>query len=53
MMNKSGTLENVYSSMLRTLIERREELIKEIEDLNEQIVDLKKEAQESGVTLAS
>lgn len=51
-MNKTDALENVYTSMLRTLIERREELVKEIEEINEQIVELKKEANESGVTLA-
>lgn len=51
-MNETGAVENVYTSVLRTLIERREELVKEIEEINTQIVDLKKEANESGVTLA-
>ncbi|MBI5697663.1 MAG: DUF2312 domain-containing protein [Thaumarchaeota archaeon] len=49
----SQTLTNLYSSMLRTLIDRRAELVAEIEDLNNQIVDLKKEAKESGINLAN
>lgn len=47
------TLTNLYSSMLKTLIDRRAELVAEIEDLNNQIVDLKQEAQESGINLAN
>jgi|GEM_PF-834021 len=54
MMSKSNqTLVSVYTSMLKTLIDRRAELIKEIEDINNQIIELKQEANESGVTLAS
>jgi uncharacterized protein (UPF0335 family) len=54
MMSKTNqTLTSVYQSMLKTLIDRRAELVKEIEDINEQIVDLKKEAQDSGVSLTS
>lgn len=52
MSNTNQTLANVYHSMLKTLIDRRAELIKEIEDINDQIVELKQEANESGVTLA-
>lgn len=47
------TLVSVYSSMLKTLIDRRAELVKEIEAINHQIIELKKEAKESGVTLAN
>lgn len=47
------TLTNLYSSMLKTLIDRRAELVAEIEDLNNQIVDLKQEAKESGINLAN
>jgi uncharacterized protein (UPF0335 family) len=39
--------------MLKTLIDRRAELVAEIEDLNNQIVDLKQEAKESGINLAN
>ena len=49
----SQTLTNLYSSMLKTLIDRRAELVAEIEDLNNQIVNLKQEAQESGINLAN
>jgi hypothetical protein len=49
----SQTLTNLYSSMLKTLIDRRAELVAEIEDLNNQIVDLKQEAKESGINLVN
>jgi uncharacterized protein (UPF0335 family) len=49
----SQTLTNLYSSMLKTLIDRRAELVAEIEDLNNQIVNLKQEAKESGINLAN
>lgn len=49
----SQTLTDLYSSMLKTLIDRRAELVAEIEDLNNQIVEIKKEAKESGVNLNS
>lgn len=53
MMSKTNqTLSNVYNSMLKTLIDRRAELVKEIEDINNQIVEVKQEAKESGVSLA-
>jgi uncharacterized protein (UPF0335 family) len=39
--------------MLKTLIDRRAELVKEIEDINNQIMNIKQEAKESGVTLAN
>jgi hypothetical protein len=39
--------------MLKTLIDRRAELVAEIEDLNNQIVNLKQEAKESGINLAN
>ena len=51
MSNSNQTLMSIYNSMLKTLIDRRAELINEIEDINEQIVELKQEATESGVTL--
>jgi len=47
------TLDTLYNSMLRTLVERRTELIQEIEEINRQITELKNEAKESGVTLAN
>ncbi|MFY9301538.1 MAG: hypothetical protein WAO91_10165 [Candidatus Nitrosotenuis sp.] len=46
----SQTLDRLYNSMLRTLVERRTELIREIEEINNQIVEIKKEAKENGVT---
>lgn len=49
----SQTLTNLYSSMLKTLIDRRAELVAEIEDLNNQIVNLKQEAKESGINLTN
>jgi len=53
-MNKTNqTLTSVYNSMLKTLIDRRAELVKEIEDINNQIMNIKQEAKESGVTLAN
>lgn len=47
----SQTLFDLYNSMLKTLVRRRKELIEEIEDINQQIVELKNEAKENGVTL--
>jgi flagellin-specific chaperone FliS len=47
----SQTLSSLYNSMLKTLVDRRAELVKEIEDINTQIIELKKEAKESGVSL--
>jgi uncharacterized protein (UPF0335 family) len=38
--------------MLKTLVNRRKELIEEIEDINQQIVEIKNEAKENGVTLS-
>jgi uncharacterized protein (UPF0335 family) len=38
--------------MLKTLVDRRKELIEEIEDINQQIVEIKNEAKENGVTLS-
>ena len=49
----SQTLTDLYSSMLKTLIDRRAELVAEIEDLNNQIVEIKKEAKDSGVNLTN
>lgn len=46
----SQTLDKLYNSMLRTLVERRIELIREIEEINNQIVEIKNEAKENGVT---
>ncbi len=48
----SQTLMNMYNSMLRTLVDRRAELVKEIEEINHQIIELKNEAKENGVTIA-
>lgn len=53
MIKTSQTLVSLYNSMLKTLIDRRAELVKEIEDINHQIVELKIEAKESGITLAN
>ena len=39
--------------MLKTLIDRRAELVEEIEDINNQIVELKQEAKENGINLAN
>jgi uncharacterized protein (UPF0335 family) len=49
----SQTLDTLYNSMLKTLVERRAELIQEIEEINNQIVEIKNEAKENGVTLAN
>jgi flagellin-specific chaperone FliS len=48
----SQTLFDLYNSMLKTLVNRRKELIEEIEDINQQIVEIKNEAKENGVTLS-
>jgi len=37
--------------MLKTLVDRRTELVSEIEEVNQQIVDLKNEAKENGINL--
>ncbi|MDC8437454.1 MAG: hypothetical protein LV468_00445 [Candidatus Nitrosotenuis sp.] len=49
----SQTLANLYNSMLKTLIDRRSELVSEIEEINHQIVELKSEAKENGVSLTN
>lgn len=49
----SQTLENLYNSMLKTLVDRRTELVSEIEEINHQIIDLKKEAQENGINITN
>lgn len=49
----SQTLDKLYNSMLKTLVERRTELIREIEEINNQIVEIKNEAKENGVTPAN
>ena len=49
----SQTLVSLYNSMLKTLIDRRAELVEEIEDINNQIVELKQEAKENGINLAN
>lgn len=53
MIKTNQTLDTLYNSMLKTLVERRTELIQEIEEINHQIVEIKNEAKESGVTLAN
>jgi uncharacterized protein (UPF0335 family) len=37
--------------MLKTLIDRRTELVNEIEEINNQIVEIKKEAKENGINI--
>ena len=49
----SQTLTNLYSAMLKTLVDRRAELVAEIEEINNQIIEIKKEAKESGVNVAN
>lgn len=44
---------NLYASMLKTLIDRRTELVSEIEEINNQIVEIKKEAKENGINIPS
>jgi len=53
MTKTNQTLDTLYNSMLKTLVERRTELIQEIEEINRQIIEIKNEAKESGVTLAN
>ncbi|CAE6489072.1 MAG: DUF2312 domain-containing protein [Candidatus Nitrosotenuis sp.] len=47
----SQSLINLYTSMLKTLIDRRTELVNEIEEINNQIVEIKKEAKENGINI--
>ena len=49
----SQTLTNLYSAMLKTLVDRRAELVAEIEEINNQIIEIKKEAKESGVNVTN
>ena len=49
----SQTLTNLYSAMLKTLVDRRAELVAEIEEINNQIIEIKQEAKESGVNVAN
>ena len=49
----SQTLTNLYSAMLKTLVDRRAELVAEIEEINNQIIEIKKEAKESGINVAN
>jgi hypothetical protein len=46
-----ATLHMLYQSHYETLVRQRDELIAEIEDVNQQIVELKKEALEKGMPL--
>lgn len=46
-----ASLYMLYQSHYETLIRRRDELIAEIEDVNQQIVELKEEAREKGTPL--
>lgn len=48
-----ASLHMLYQSHYDTLVRQRDELIAEIEDINQQIVDLKKEAKEKGTALSS
>ncbi|MFM7795589.1 MAG: hypothetical protein ACKO7N_02385 [Candidatus Nitrosotenuis sp.] len=48
----SQTLTNLYSSMLKTLVDRRAELVAEIEEINNQIVEIKQEAKDNGINIA-
>ena len=46
-----ASLHMLYQSHYDTLVRQRDELIAEIEDVNQQIVELKKEAKEKGTAL--
>ncbi len=46
-----ASLHMLYQSHYDTLVRQRDELIAEIEDVNQQIVELKKEAKEKGTLL--
>jgi len=48
-----ASLRMLYQSHYDTLVRQRDELIAEIEDINQQIVELKKEAKEKGTLLAN
>ena len=48
-----ASLQMLYQSHYETLVKQRSDLIEEIEDINRQIVELKKEAQEKGMPLNS
>jgi uncharacterized protein (UPF0335 family) len=39
--------------MLKTLVDRRAELVSEIEEINNQIVEIKQEAKENGINVAN
>ena len=49
----SQTLTNLYSAMLRTLVDRRAELVAEIEEINNQIIEIKQEAKENGINVVN
>lgn len=49
----SETLTNLYSAMLKTLVDRRAELVVEIEEINNQIVEIKQEAKENGINVVN
>lgn len=49
----SETLTNLYSAMLKTLVDRRAELVVEIEEINNQIVEIKQEAKENGINVTN
>lgn len=49
----SQTLTNLYSAMLKTLVDRRAELVAEIEEINNQIIEIKQEAKENGINVAN
>ena len=49
----SQTLTNLYSAMLKTLVDRRAELVDEIEEINNQIVEIKQGAKENGINIAN
>lgn len=48
-----ASLRMLYQSHYDTLVRQRDELIAEIEDINQQIIELKKEAKEKGALLAN
>jgi len=48
-----ATLHMLYQSHYETLVRQRDELIAEIEDVNQQIVELKNEAKEKGTSLSN
>ncbi|HEY8110125.1 MAG: hypothetical protein ACHQW9_00880 [Nitrososphaerales archaeon] len=51
--SEPASLHMLYQSHYETLVRQRDDLIAEIEDVNQQIVELKKEAKEKGTSLSN